>query len=155
MSMLTVHHIGILWAWKSSIFHSVTLHRKHTELHWIAAVTVIFVNISQLLKLWIDFQWWCLYHFSRSRSYVVKVEKVLSQTKREVLMPKHHRDSANDYITAEIPKTDVAMRFVVGDSLMYGGYYNAPLETGASYKISIGAVSKVNDTVNGCKWKLL
>ncbi|XP_038074861.1 tyrosine-protein kinase receptor Tie-1-like [Patiria miniata] len=78
-------------------------------------------------------------------SYVIRVQREFSVAKREALVPIHHRDSADDYITAEIPNADVTMPFTVGDSSMHGGYYNAPLITGASYRISVGAVSKVNN----------
>ena len=75
------------------------------------------------------------------------MERDVSQAKREAFLPRHHRESADDYIAAEIPQADVPQRFVVGDSLMHGGYYNAPLQTGSTYRIRVGALSRGNATV--------
>ncbi|XP_038068801.1 angiopoietin-1 receptor-like [Patiria miniata] len=82
-------------------------------------------------------------------SYVVHVKKTRSSsvTRRDVLIPSHFEDSPSDYITAELPNGGVPDRFVVGDTNMYGGYYNAPLQTGAVYNIRVGSVSKGNESV--------
>ncbi|XP_038066664.1 angiopoietin-1 receptor-like [Patiria miniata] len=82
-------------------------------------------------------------------SYVVHVKKTRSSsvTRRDVLIPSHFEDSPNDYIAAELPKGGVPDKFVVGDTKMYGGYYNAPLQTGAVYNIRVGSVSKGNESV--------
>ncbi|XP_038066663.1 angiopoietin-1 receptor-like [Patiria miniata] len=81
-------------------------------------------------------------------SYVVHVKKTRSSsvTRRDVLIPSHFEDSPNDYIAAELPKGGVPDKFVVGDTKMYGGYYNAPLQTGAVYNIRVGSVSKGNES---------
>ena len=68
-------------------------------------------------------------------------------TRREVLVPKHHSESAEDYLAAEIPKGDLPERFVVGDKETYGAYYNAPLQRGSTYEIRVGSVSRGNETV--------
>ncbi|XP_038066670.1 angiopoietin-1 receptor-like [Patiria miniata] len=82
-------------------------------------------------------------------SYVVHVKKTRSSSvvRRDVLIPSHFEDSPNDYIAAELPKGGVPDTFVVGDTKMYGGYYNAPLQTGAVYNIRVGSVSKGNESV--------
>ncbi|XP_038069022.1 angiopoietin-1 receptor-like [Patiria miniata] len=82
-------------------------------------------------------------------SYVVHVKKTRSSSviRRDVLIPSHFVDSPNDYIAAELPKGGVPDKFVVGDTKMYGGYYNAPLQTGAVYNIRVGSVSKGNESV--------
>ncbi|XP_038066666.1 angiopoietin-1 receptor-like [Patiria miniata] len=82
-------------------------------------------------------------------SYVVHVKKTRSSsvTRRDVLIPSHFEDSPSDYIAAELPKGGVPDKFVVGDTKMYGGYYNAPLQTGAVYNIRVGSVSKGNESV--------
>ncbi|XP_038066667.1 angiopoietin-1 receptor-like [Patiria miniata] len=82
-------------------------------------------------------------------SYVVHVKKTRSSSviRRDVLIPSHFVDSPNDYIAAELPKGGVFDKFVVGDTKMYGGYYNAPLQTGAVYNIRVGSVSKGNESV--------
>ncbi|XP_038066662.1 phosphatidylinositol phosphatase PTPRQ-like [Patiria miniata] len=81
-------------------------------------------------------------------SYVVHVKKTRSSsvTRRDVLIPSHFEDSPNDYIAAELPKGGVPDKFVVGDTKMYGGYFNAPLQTGAVYNIRVGSVSKGNES---------
>ncbi|XP_038066669.1 angiopoietin-1 receptor-like [Patiria miniata] len=82
-------------------------------------------------------------------SYVVHVKKTRSSSvvRRDVLIPSHFEDSPNDYIAAELPKGGVPDKFVVGDTKMYGGYFNAPLQTGAVYNIRVGSVSKGNESV--------
>ena len=70
-----------------------------------------------------------------------------SVTRREALIPRHYDESADDYIAAELLKDNVPDKFVVGDKLTYGQYYNAPLQTGAEYQIRVGSVSRGNETV--------
>ncbi|XP_038068060.1 receptor-type tyrosine-protein phosphatase mu-like [Patiria miniata] len=80
-------------------------------------------------------------------SYVVHVNKTSAsrKSKRAALTPKRYADSADDYIAAEIPKQNLAEKFVVGDNETYESYRNAPLQTGADYEIRVGSVSKGND----------
>ncbi|XP_038066684.1 receptor-type tyrosine-protein phosphatase mu-like [Patiria miniata] len=80
-------------------------------------------------------------------SYVVHVNKTSAsrKSKRAALTPKRSADSADDYIAAEIPKQNLAEKFVVGDNETYESYRNAPLQTGADYEIRVGSVSKGND----------
>ena len=75
------------------------------------------------------------------------MKKIASISKREALDPIHYKDSTDDYIAAELSKQMVTDNFVVGDGNTYGGYYNGPLETGATYEISVGSVSRGNGTV--------
>ncbi|XP_078106235.1 sushi domain-containing protein 1 isoform X4 [Sander vitreus] len=52
--------------------------------------------------------------------------------------------SFTEYITAQIDVTHVGteMNFTVGDGLYYGGFFNAPLENGRNYYITLRAVSQ-------------
>ncbi|XP_039658836.1 sushi domain-containing protein 1 isoform X7 [Perca fluviatilis] len=52
--------------------------------------------------------------------------------------------SSTEYITAQIDVTHVGteMNFTVGDGLYYGGFFNAPLENGRNYYITLRAVSQ-------------
>ncbi|XP_022101792.1 ephrin type-A receptor 4-A-like [Acanthaster planci] len=59
----------------------------------------------------------------RSTAYVIRVQQELVKTKREAFVPRHYRDSAQDYIAAEIPDTDVTVPFTVGDSLIHASLY--------------------------------
>ncbi|XP_038066685.1 receptor-type tyrosine-protein phosphatase F-like [Patiria miniata] len=79
-------------------------------------------------------------------SYVVRVKNVGSKKKRDVLVPNRVEDSPNDYIAAELPAQNATGKFVVGDTKMYGGYFNAPLKTGDKYEIFTGSVSRGNET---------
>ncbi|XP_038066679.1 angiopoietin-1 receptor-like [Patiria miniata] len=81
-------------------------------------------------------------------SHVIEVKKTgtLSVTKRDVLVPRRYEDSVDDYIAAEFPKNSLPAEFVVGDSTMYGGYRNAPLQRDAVYNIRVGSVTKGNET---------
>ncbi|XP_022097251.1 proto-oncogene tyrosine-protein kinase ROS-like isoform X2 [Acanthaster planci] len=81
-------------------------------------------------------------------SHVIHVKRlaVLSVNKREVLVPGRYEDPASGYITARFLKHNLPEMFVVGDSKMYGGYWNAPLQRDAVYNIRLGTVSKVNET---------
>ncbi|XP_038066673.1 tyrosine-protein kinase receptor Tie-1-like [Patiria miniata] len=80
-------------------------------------------------------------------SYVIRVKKTgtLSVTKREVT--RRSEDPVDGYIAAEFPKNSLPAEFVVGDSKMYGGYRNAPLQRDAVYNILVGSVTKGNETV--------
>ncbi|XP_038066691.1 receptor-type tyrosine-protein phosphatase mu-like [Patiria miniata] len=79
-------------------------------------------------------------------SYVVRVKRVGSVVKRDILVPNQFEDSPNDYIAAELLAQIAPEKFVIGDTQMYGGYYNAPLMTGESYEILTGSVSKGNES---------
>ncbi|XP_051277738.1 sushi domain-containing protein 1 isoform X8 [Dicentrarchus labrax] len=52
--------------------------------------------------------------------------------------------SSTEYITAQIDVRHVGtvMNFTVGDGLYYGGFFNAPLESGRNYYIILRAVSQ-------------
>ncbi|XP_022097246.1 receptor-type tyrosine-protein phosphatase alpha-like [Acanthaster planci] len=79
-------------------------------------------------------------------SYVVHIKKTSpSKAKREALNVTHYEDSPDDYIAAEISKQNLSEKFVVGDNQTYGMYRNAPLQTGATYDIRVGSVSRGND----------
>ncbi|XP_038066683.1 angiopoietin-1 receptor-like [Patiria miniata] len=80
-------------------------------------------------------------------SYVIQVKKTgtLSVTKREVT--RRSEDLGDGYIAAKFPKNSLPAEFVVGDSKMYGGYRNAPLQRDAVYNIRVGSVTKGNETV--------
>ncbi|XP_038066674.1 angiopoietin-1 receptor-like [Patiria miniata] len=82
-------------------------------------------------------------------SYVIEVKKAgtLSVTKRDVLVTRRSEDLGDGYIAAEFPKNSLPAEFVVGDSKMYGGYRNAPLQRDAVYNIRVGSVTKGNETV--------
>ena len=62
-------------------------------------------------------------------------------------MLRHHSDSADHYIAAELFKSNLPDKFVVGDEKTYGQFYNAALQTGTEYQIRIGSVSRGNETV--------
>ncbi|XP_022109752.1 receptor-type tyrosine-protein phosphatase kappa-like isoform X2 [Acanthaster planci] len=81
-------------------------------------------------------------------SYVVRVKTVSgsSVSKRDILIPDRFEDSPADYLAAELPSRNAPNKFVVGDTKLYGVYYNAPLETGAEYEIRTGSVSQGNET---------
>lgn len=54
--------------------------------------------------------------------------------------------SAAEYITAQLHVQNVGteMNFTVGDGFLYGGFYNAPLESGRTYYVILRAVSQWN-----------
>ncbi|XP_038048537.1 receptor-type tyrosine-protein phosphatase T-like isoform X2 [Patiria miniata] len=79
-------------------------------------------------------------------SYVVEVKKSVKVTRRDALMRRHFEDSPDDYIAAEISKSMVSDTFVVGDSKVYGSYFNAPLQANRVYDIRVGSVSRGNGT---------
>ncbi|XP_038066676.1 angiopoietin-1 receptor-like [Patiria miniata] len=83
------------------------------------------------------------------KSYVIQVKKAgtLSVIKRDVLVTRRSEDHVDGYIAAKFPKTSLPAEFVVGDSKMYGGYWNAPLQRDAVYNIRVGSVTKGNETV--------
>ncbi|XP_038066681.1 angiopoietin-1 receptor-like [Patiria miniata] len=82
-------------------------------------------------------------------SYVIEVKKAgtLSVIKRDVLVTRRSEDQVDGYIAAKFPKTSLPAEFVVGDSMMYGGYRNAPLQRDAVYNIRVGSVTKGNEAV--------
>ncbi|XP_022109721.1 tyrosine-protein kinase Mer-like [Acanthaster planci] len=81
-------------------------------------------------------------------SHVIHVKRlgVLSVNKTEFLVPGSYEDPASGYITAKFLKNKLPEMFVVGDSKLYGGYWNAPLERGAVYNIRLGSVGKGSET---------
>ncbi|XP_022097247.1 receptor-type tyrosine-protein phosphatase delta-like [Acanthaster planci] len=85
-------------------------------------------------------------HDTDVSSYVVHIKKTSpSKAKREALNVTHYEDSPDDYIAAEISKQNLSEKFIVGDNQTYGMYRNAPLQTGASYEIRVGSVSRGNE----------
>ncbi|XP_072016801.1 receptor-type tyrosine-protein phosphatase delta-like [Amphiura filiformis] len=77
-------------------------------------------------------------------AYYILVEKKTGISKRG---GSRYQDSKDSYVAAELDKTSVQDTFVVGDNKTYGGYYNPPLEKGATYNIRQGSVSKSGDQV--------
>ena len=70
------------------------------------------------------------------------MEKKSSTSKRGASSYKASQDS---YIAAELDKNSES--FMVGDNRTYAGYYNPPLQKGATYDIRQGSVSKAGDQV--------
>ena len=83
-------------------------------------------------------------------SYVVRVQRVTTSrvAKRDAFVPRRHADSPGDYIAAEWAGRSVPETFLVGDNKRYGGYLNAPLVAGTQTDISVGSVSRGNETVS-------
>ncbi|XP_022111631.1 angiopoietin-1 receptor-like, partial [Acanthaster planci] len=83
----------------------------------------------------------------RIESHVIHVKRlgVLSVNKRDVLVPGSYEDPASGYITAKFLKNNLPEIFVVGDSKMYDGYWNAPLQRDAVYNIRVGSLTQVNE----------
>lgn len=77
--------------------------------------------------------------------FVLQVEEIMVF---DCSIPGHkhtaRKSKSSEYITAQILLTHVGaeMNFTVGDGLHYGGFYNAPLESGRDYYIILRAVSQ-------------
>ncbi|XP_032371311.1 sushi domain-containing protein 1 isoform X5 [Etheostoma spectabile] len=58
--------------------------------------------------------------------------------------PSGKKKSPTEYITAQIDVRHVGteMNFTVGDGLYYGGFFNAPLENGRNYYITLRSISQ-------------
>lgn len=59
-------------------------------------------------------------------------------------MPPSKVNSPAEYVTAQfdVHYVGTEMNFTIGDGLLYGGFYNAPLESGKNYYIILRAVSQ-------------
>lgn len=72
--------------------------------------------------------------------------KLVSTSKRSVNSELQDYDSnPNDYIAAEIPKSNDDKTFTIGDGKDYNGFYNAPLEKEKEYEMLIGVGSKIGE----------
>jgi len=48
------------------------------------------------------------------------------------------------YIAAEFPSVEHQQPFIVGDNKTYGGFYNAPLQRGETYRVWFGVFVTVD-----------
>lgn len=62
--------------------------------------------------------------------------------------------SPAEYITAqfEVHRVGTEMNLTIGDGLLYGGFYNAPLESGKNYYIILRAVSQWKSVSAAILW---
>ncbi|XP_038066610.1 receptor-type tyrosine-protein phosphatase F-like [Patiria miniata] len=84
-------------------------------------------------------------------SYLVKVNKTSSRKRRQSLPVQQEDFGSYDanpghYWAGEVNKSEHTGTFEIGDNKTYGGYYNPPLQEGATYEIQTGSSSKTDDS---------
>ncbi|XP_077981180.1 receptor-type tyrosine-protein phosphatase mu-like isoform X1 [Glandiceps talaboti] len=78
---------------------------------------------------------------------IVEYDEPSARRKKREIDPGHLSSYNNSnvpyYITASIPLEDLPLTFIIGDGVVYAGYFNAPLTTGTQYSIYYGFASNV------------
>ncbi|XP_071795860.1 receptor-type tyrosine-protein phosphatase F-like isoform X2 [Asterias amurensis] len=85
-------------------------------------------------------------------SYQIGVKNIAGKiSKRSAPEFRHHGEDPSAYVAAELPGR-LPGKFVIGDNITYGRYWNPPLQEGAVYEIYVGAVSRINEKRASVVW---
>ncbi|XP_072047731.1 protein sidekick-2-like [Amphiura filiformis] len=81
-------------------------------------------------------------------SYFVGVRKIIDISKRDSNTDiMSYKDNQDNYVAAEITRSDEPQTFIVGDNKTYVDFYNAPLTTDVMYAISVGSVTRTPNSL--------
>lgn len=101
---------------------------------------IIWNNEDEMLNFYVF--WFCSFY----QIFVLAVEEILlfDCSSPASLNPLKKTQSPAEYMTAQLVVQNLGMdvNFTVGDGVLYGGFYNAPLENGDTYFIVLRVVSQ-------------
>ncbi|KAJ8039810.1 Receptor-type tyrosine-protein phosphatase T [Holothuria leucospilota] len=83
--------------------------------------------------------------------YFVRVKHSGNARRDTGYLPGYEKNP-NDYITAEVDKSDHEIAFTVGDNMTYGRYHNAPLHEDGEYEVFVAPFTAANGEIFVSDW---